>query len=410
MKKHNKELHATEKCPCNSGLKYGTCCKKKSFRWVRNAEGRIGREVPLSNEVIDLLKNHENEYIRILGRKPYKDEVLYLHQFSYGLQESDLEISKAMIEANMRPQLVYATQKTGLFVTESNQYLIPNGYLKEWNDAIDEYFNLKAQGKLEPTVYQKKLKELASEQYSFLIVIGMYLQNLTSKSNRIYRKKNPDAHFHLGACVIKIFRLLKAIQLLHERSIGGESLGLVRSIYECYIQFSYVKKFPEKASDLLAPQIGILQGDFDFCLNKQGKINRKKIIEIATGRIISNPTNYQILEELGNPLDIEIYDYLYAYLSEAVHLDINYLAKVLNEEGLDYQKIIEIDDSVKISTFLILMLLNEIRDFSSPRLQKDILVVGKRIRSIFLDFLEASMNPIDPSNDLFLRKVNLLFT
>ncbi len=37
------------------------------------------------------------------------------------------------------PALVYVFEKTGLLVTEQNQYLIPDNDLADWDAAIEEY-------------------------------------------------------------------------------------------------------------------------------------------------------------------------------------------------------------------------------------------------------------------------------
>jgi hypothetical protein len=53
------------------------------------------------------------------------------------------EVDEAMLlvlrEANVRPEILYAYQKTGRLVTEENARLISAEDLAEWDAAVDEY-------------------------------------------------------------------------------------------------------------------------------------------------------------------------------------------------------------------------------------------------------------------------------
>jgi DNA-binding transcriptional regulator YhcF (GntR family) len=52
------------------------------------------------------------------------------------------QILSAAGKAAVRPELIYAMRKTGRIVTESNQQLLTDDELQEWQDAIEEYFAL----------------------------------------------------------------------------------------------------------------------------------------------------------------------------------------------------------------------------------------------------------------------------
>lgn len=59
---------------------------------------------------------------------------------------SESEIRAAMRaafeRAGVRPELIYAFDKTGRMVTEDNHHLLTAEDLAEWNAAIDEYRRL----------------------------------------------------------------------------------------------------------------------------------------------------------------------------------------------------------------------------------------------------------------------------
>jgi DNA-binding transcriptional regulator YhcF (GntR family) len=51
-------------------------------------------------------------------------------------------ILSAAGKAGVRPELIYAMRKTGRIVTASNQDLLTDDELQEWQDAIEEYLAL----------------------------------------------------------------------------------------------------------------------------------------------------------------------------------------------------------------------------------------------------------------------------
>jgi integrase len=55
------------------------------------------------------------------------------------LDEMTGHILSAAGKASVRPELIYAMRKTGRIVTESNQRLLTDDELQEWQDAIEEY-------------------------------------------------------------------------------------------------------------------------------------------------------------------------------------------------------------------------------------------------------------------------------
>ena len=46
---------------------------------------------------------------------------------------------EGMKQAGLDPAIIYAFEKTGLFVTEGNQHLISDVDLEKWDEAITEY-------------------------------------------------------------------------------------------------------------------------------------------------------------------------------------------------------------------------------------------------------------------------------
>jgi hypothetical protein len=49
---------------------------------------------------------------------------------------------EAMHKAEVRPEIIYAFQKTGRLVTWENRKNLTRAELKEWTDAVDEWHRL----------------------------------------------------------------------------------------------------------------------------------------------------------------------------------------------------------------------------------------------------------------------------
>jgi hypothetical protein len=124
-------------CPCGSGKKSKHCCWGKSFTWVEDEQGQVGREVPLSAEDLVLLEQQRQEYRRRFGREPAADDRIFFD--APPLEQLEHQIVQAMKRAGLDPALIYAFEQTGLLVTQENQHLIPEADLQAWHAAVAEH-------------------------------------------------------------------------------------------------------------------------------------------------------------------------------------------------------------------------------------------------------------------------------
>jgi hypothetical protein len=62
-------------------------------------------------------------------------------------READPEILKAMRDAEMPPEFIYAYKKTGYVILSDNEesQSLPEGAIEQWDTAIEEYFHLEAE-------------------------------------------------------------------------------------------------------------------------------------------------------------------------------------------------------------------------------------------------------------------------
>lgn len=132
-----------QRCPCGSGEKYKRCCFVKGFHYyIDHSTGEVLRDVPISEqgrqELAPLMEAQRQRFIEKFGREPEPEDPVF-----FDLPDENTlkrELAETMRKAGIRPALIYATEKTGLLVTEENRNLIPDIDLAEWEAAIDEYY------------------------------------------------------------------------------------------------------------------------------------------------------------------------------------------------------------------------------------------------------------------------------
>jgi SEC-C motif len=133
-----KKLSRNSPCPCGSGKKYKHCCYGKGFDWEEDEAGTIYKNVPLTDEAVDILEEQRRKFVSKFGREPGPDEPIFFD--APPVEHLEAEMVQAMKKAGVDPAIIYAFEKTnGLLVTEQNQHLIPEADLEAWNAAIDEY-------------------------------------------------------------------------------------------------------------------------------------------------------------------------------------------------------------------------------------------------------------------------------
>lgn len=131
----SKRISRNAPCPCGSGKKYKHCCIRKDFDWVEMDDGRVGRQVPLSDEVLDVLEGLRRSQISRYGRE--QDRIF---EGAPPLEILEHWTVEAMKKAAVEPALIYAFEKTnGLLLNEHNENKVPDTDIAEWEAAIDQY-------------------------------------------------------------------------------------------------------------------------------------------------------------------------------------------------------------------------------------------------------------------------------
>ncbi|NOJ80413.1 YecA family protein [Myxococcus xanthus] len=137
-----KKLSRNARCPCGTGLKYKACCYSKGFHYVVDDSGNVSRSVPLNEEAVALLEELRERFIAKHGRPPGPDDPIFDPEDMADEETRTAEMVASMTRAGIHPALIHAYKKTGLLLTEENRHLMPTSHVKEFEDAVDEYYAL----------------------------------------------------------------------------------------------------------------------------------------------------------------------------------------------------------------------------------------------------------------------------
>jgi hypothetical protein len=109
--------------------------------------GEAEKITPINHETAEIIAQQKKLFREQFGREPGPDDPLF---FDPGVAapeflsvESQEEIWKSLLQAagdsEIDPAIVYAMNKTGRIVTETNAQFLTDAELQEWHDAVDEY-------------------------------------------------------------------------------------------------------------------------------------------------------------------------------------------------------------------------------------------------------------------------------
>jgi hypothetical protein len=109
------------------------------------------KTIRLNQEAIAALKEQKKGFVAKFGREPGPGDPVFFDPskdvptpMSIEQQrQGQEEIAEAMKEAGIAPDFIYAYMKTGLMPTKQNLQFLSKAEKKEFNDACEEYHQLK---------------------------------------------------------------------------------------------------------------------------------------------------------------------------------------------------------------------------------------------------------------------------
>lgn len=329
-----KEIKGNSQCPCRSGLRYSTCCKKKKLKWVVDAEGSLHKQVPLVPEAVQLLNEAKEAFCRIFERDPRGNDPIMLVKYLLSDAEIERQSIAAMEAAGFRPELIYAYRKTGLIITVQNEGLATTTDIEEWDEAIDEYLLLQ-ETPPEPDPVQVAFSDLEGELDSIIICLGYVLEHGILEEST--RTASSSVYFtvddYVLLCATKSIKTLRAVKALISENIGSDCLSLARHIYENYLHCIFSINKPEMMEHLVDAVIGLKRGTHEYAKNKNGRTDGRRIIRLSDGKeFLGQISNYKMVESSRYDSDMELFDYIYSFLSDYTHPSFDNLRLVISDK------------------------------------------------------------------------------
>ncbi|WGW10645.1 hypothetical protein LWF01_10910 [Saxibacter everestensis] len=137
------ELSPDAECLCGSMQLYRECCSLKSFKYGLDSAGNVIRQVPLVEDVKDVLSEASDTFFELYGRRPGDSDLVFGHIADP--TESVHASARLMLRAGIRDEFVYAFSRTdGLMPAEMNLELISDEDLELFQLYVDEYKEISA--------------------------------------------------------------------------------------------------------------------------------------------------------------------------------------------------------------------------------------------------------------------------
>jgi hypothetical protein len=119
-------------------------------------------KIPMTPEVKALLLEQRRAFKKKFGRYPKGDDPIFFDPEADTPQPLKLEdLQAATLEAmklsGTRPEIIYAYRKTGRTLEDNRRHIYPPEAVREWDQAIAEYFQLEAEHAAKPDLPKRKL-------------------------------------------------------------------------------------------------------------------------------------------------------------------------------------------------------------------------------------------------------------
>jgi len=302
---------------------------------MRDSQGGVRQFVPLSKEAAKAWKEYirvfDAEFRRAFGRSRRRGERLDSGSYFERNGAFTDEVSEAMEAAGADPAWIYAFQRTGLFVTEMNERLIPMADLKRWRSAVTEYRTGAVRRR--QAVYDRALQHLFEEYLKYPFIVAKFVGEAIAPK----RSDSDVARFqrqYLLFCATKAVKTHKAVSLLIREQLPEDLMSLARSVYETYLHMVWALIRPQDAHAVSAAKIGLMTGTHEFEVTRNGRINRRAVVDKRTGVVQPMQIAMSQLAELSTLAeDGAVHQGLYSLLSQHVHPDYRSVFHYMDDEG-----------------------------------------------------------------------------
>ncbi|MCI0604346.1 hypothetical protein L0156_15220 [bacterium] len=97
------------------------------------------RTAKITPELASILEKQEQLFVERFGREMGPNDLIF---FNLDPEEVKRQVIEAMEKTGIAPELIYAFRKTGRILRKKDRKSLTREELKEWDDAINEYFEI----------------------------------------------------------------------------------------------------------------------------------------------------------------------------------------------------------------------------------------------------------------------------
>ncbi len=322
MNKFSQPYPSEKLCPCSTGETYSDCCELRGIKYSLTKDGKVVKEIPLTERTISVIRQSQEMFRQQFGRKMQAKDKVFFGMYLHREKDYWLAIKEAVLKSGAEPMLAYAYQKTGFMLSEQNEHLISEGDKILWNEACDEYEELINIG-ADPFVFfefDNYAEYLLQEQVlksldSAIIHLGNILDKNSGKIKTCIKVRTA-LYF-----IARSFNILKMLSYLLRNRSSRDIMAFVRTIYECYLRCLYIRLQADGAEKLLAQtRVGI--GKYQYKVKHDGSVNRKRIVDTETGEEFDAQFQFKELAKAGGDKTLALHNELFPYLSGVSHADL----------------------------------------------------------------------------------------
>lgn len=341
-------------------------------------------------ELAPIMEEEKIRFKKVFGRMPGNKDYI-----QGGVLLRDLKRGYKLIKRRniVDKALLYATDRTGHMITQSNQDFVPEREIKEFENYVREYRKImksKIKGKtcnilqaVDATnfILESALQnELPNMIYVLNLCVNFYSKNMKENGNFIIQ----DIKDFLVFCAYKASLQLTVLQNLVNDEYYDAAMAEVRIIYEILISIRAYKKRDDWFEEKILPLMGVEIGTHK-------KMKDKSMVEnIETGEKYSYKVQKKQLAENAGEEYLKLYDIWYSELSEFIHLDVESAKGIFQDRDL-FEDIDECLMAGFLGMILGLEIIMELIEFkgNDKRISNDIKYFSNTLLKDFLDIIHA---------------------
>ena len=320
--KADKPLKSDAPCGCGSGLKYAGCCQVKGIRYFVSRKGTIVRRIPIHPKLKEAIGEGEKRFREIFGRKMGRGDILLFDHFLNGEEDRWQVIRRIGQEAEIREELIFAWRRSGFIVAEETRRMMPDIDYQEWENAIDEYLEIKKSG-FDPFYVFTYLEPLEYEHYKKCVELIDHVIIIGFNSVRKIQKFKRRDHYFKYMMICSALNSMRTINEMYASRYDDDCLAVLRGIYEQYLRIKLLRLNPERL-DAFDAAVHALVGIWPNKIRKNGTVDFATVIDPKSGKEIKITISNHFIASLSDfEHELEVYQGLYNQLSGHVHHDVS---------------------------------------------------------------------------------------